>query len=243
MIDSRKRSITKAFSWRLSGFIFLSVLTYLVTGSIETVGQIAVVYHATMLGLYFLHERLWNHTKWGKTTGLFIQMTGMSGAGKSTIAYATAEKLRRRGLKVEVIDGDEYRAGLCSDLGFSKEDRNTNVRRLGFVSKVLARNNVISIIAAINPYQDIRSELAKLCDNVKTVYVKCDLETLKRRDPKGLYQRALLPSGDPNKLQNFTGISDPFEEPKNPDLILETNREAQSYSISKLENFILQSIL
>ena len=208
----------------------------------EVVGRIAVIYHLSMLGLYFIHERLWNHTKWGKTNGLFIQMTGMSGAGKSTVAHAAAEKLRKKGLKVEVIDGDEYRTGLCSDLGFSKEDRNTNIRRLGFVSKILARNNVLSIIAAINPYDSIRDELGELADNVKTVYVKCNLETLKRRDTKGLYKRALLPDGDPNKVYNFTGISDPFEEPLNPDLILETNREAMSFSIAKLENFILGSI-
>jgi len=206
------------------------------------VGRIAVIYHLSMLGLYFIHERLWNHTKWGKTSGLFIQMTGMSGAGKSTIAHAAAEKLRKRGIKVEVMDGDEYRTGICGDLGFSKEDRNTNIRRLGFISKVLARNSVVSIISAINPYEDIRSELTKLCDNVKTVYVKCDLETLVRRDPKGLYYRALLPDGDPNKIQNFTGISDPYEEPPAPDLILQTNREAMSFSIAKLENYILGSI-
>lgn len=224
------------------GLIFLSLLTYAVTESMGAVGRIAVIYHLSMLGLYFIHERLWNHTKWGKTSGLFIQMTGMSGAGKSTIAHAAAEKLRKRGIKVEVMDGDEYRTGICGDLGFSKEDRNTNIRRLGFISKVLARNSVVSIISAINPYEDIRSELTKLCDNVKTVYVKCDLETLVRRDPKGLYYRALLPDGDPNKIQNFTGISDPYEEPPAPDLILQTNREAMSFSIAKLENYILGSI-
>ena len=243
MIDSRKRSITKACSWRLLGFIFLSFLTYGVTGSVKAVGWIAGVYHVAMLVLYFFHERMWNHVKWGKTNGLFIQMTGMSGAGKSTIAHAVAGKLRKKGVKVEVIDGDEYRTGLCNDLGFSKEDRNTNIRRLGFVSKVLARNNVVSIIAAINPYNSIREELSGFVDNVKIIYVKCDLETLKRRDTKGLYHRALLPDKDPDKVYNFTGVSDPYEEPHLPDLILETNREAQSFSIAKLENFIMSSIL
>ena len=143
---------------------------------------------------------------------------------------------------VEVIDGDEYRAGLCSDLGFSKEDRNTNIRRLGFVSKVLARNNVISIIAAINPYDDVRSELDALGPNVKTVYVKCDLGTLKKRDTKGLYKKALLPDGDPDKIYNFTGISDPFEEPSNPDLTIETNLELLQESARKLEKFIVGSV-
>jgi len=208
----------------------------------EAVGWIAVVYHLVMLGLYFFHERLWAHILWGKTGGLFIQMTGMSGAGKSTVAQAAAKKLRQQGLMVEVIDGDEYRAGLCNDLGFSKEDRNTNIRRLGFVSKVLARNNVVSIIAAINPYDSIRQELGDLGNNVKTVYVRCDLDTLKQRDTKGLYKRALLPDGDPNKVHNFTGISDPFEEPTCPDLVLETNHESQEHSIAKLERFIMKCV-
>jgi len=242
VIDSRKRSIIKALSWRALGFVLLSFLTYGVTGSMKAVGWIAVVYHLAMLGLYFFHERLWNHVMWGRTSGLFIQMTGMSGAGKSTVAHAAAEKLREKGLKVEVIDGDEYRAGLCSDLGFSKEDRNTNIRRLGFVSKVLARNNVISIIAAINPYDSIRQELGELGNSIKTVYVKCDLDTLKKRDTKGLYKRALLPNGDPHKVYNFTGVSDPFEEPETPDLTLYTNIESREYSIARLERFIVRCV-
>ena len=91
--------------------------------------------------------------------GIFIQMTGLSGAGKSTISFATQRILREMGYNVEVIDGDEYREGLCKDLGFSKEDRNTNIRRLSFVGKVLSRNNVICIMSAINPYDSIRKEV------------------------------------------------------------------------------------
>ena len=128
---------------------------------------------------------------------------------------------------VELIDGDEYRANLCNDLGFSKEDRNTNIRRLGFVSKVLSRNNVITIIAAINPYEEIRKELIAKDKNLKTVYIKCDVEQLIERDVKGLYKKALLPDGHPDKVYNFTGISDPFEEPTNPDLVINTAERAK----------------
>jgi len=168
-------------------------------------------------------------------------MTGMSGAGKSTLASNVADRLRGKGYKVEVIDGDEYREGLCSDLGFSMEDRNTNIRRLGFVGNVLARNNVISIIAAINPYDGIREELSKRYGGTKTVYVKCNLKTLKDRDTKGLYRRALLPDGDPDKVYNFTGISDPFEAPESPDLLIETDLELLNESAQKLEEFIIKS--
>jgi len=168
-------------------------------------------------------------------------MTGMSGAGKSTLAMNVADRLRSKGYKVEVIDGDEYRSGLCSDLGFSKEDRNSNIRRLGFVGNVLSRNNVISIIAAINPYAEIRDELSGRYPGTKTVYVKCGLDTLKNRDTKGLYRRALLPDGDPEKVYNFTGISDPFEDPPSPDLVIRTDMELLDESASKLEEFIIKS--
>ena len=146
MIDTRKRSFTKAVIWKVLGLIALTLVAFIITGSIKQTGFVAIIYHFLMLCLFMLHERVWNAIRWGKTKGMFIQMTGMSGAGKTTLARVVGDRLREQGYLVEVIDGDEYRSGLCNDLGFSKEDRNTNIRRLGFVSKVLARNNIISII-------------------------------------------------------------------------------------------------
>ena len=194
-----------------------------------------------MLILFVAHERVWNKIKWGKTKGLFIQMTGMSGAGKTTLSKMVANRLQKKGFKVEVLDGDEYREGLCSDLGFSKKDRNANIRRLGFVSKVLARNSVISIIAAINPYEDVRQEINQY-SNVKTVFINCDIEELKNRDTKGLYARAMLPDGHVDKVYNFTGISDSYDIPPKPDLTINTHLEAADQSAKKLENFIIKSI-
>ena len=242
MINTRKRNIAKAASWKTIGFITLSVLTYLITGSLKQMTYIAILYHLCMLMAYMFHERLWDKILWGKTKGLAIQMTGMSGSGKSTLTKLVSQRLKKKGLLVEIIDGDEYRANLCSDLGFSKEDRNANIRRLGFVSKVLSRNNVITIIAAINPYDEIRKELIEKDKNLKTVYIKCKLETLIERDVKGLYKRALLPDGHPNKVYNFTGISDPFEEPVDADLVINTAEQALDKSVKLLEQFILREI-
>ncbi len=174
--------------------------------------------------------------------GLFIQMTGLSGSGKTTLSRAVAQKLRKEGYKVELMDGDEYRTELCNDLGFSKKDRNSNIRRLGFVGKVLARNDVIAIMAAINPYEEIRNEIKALGPFVKTVYVECDLNTLISRDPKGLYKRALLNDDHPDKIKNFTGISDPFEEPTHQDLIIKTAEEDLEESVDKLYQFIIREI-
>jgi len=174
-------------------------------------------------------------------SGIFIQMTGMSGAGKSTMTFKAADILREMGYNVEVIDGDEYREGLCKDLGFSKQDRNTNIRRLSFVGKVLSRNNVVCIMSAINPYDDIRKEVKLNNTLAKTVFVKCDVDTLIKRDPKGLYARALLPADDPNHIPNFTGISDPFEEPDDADLTIETSDMTIDNSVNELVSFVLRN--
>ena len=174
-------------------------------------------------------------------SGIFVQMTGMSGAGKSTMTFKAASVLREMGHNVEVIDGDEYRMGLCSDLGFSKQDRNTNIRRLSFVGKVLSRNDVICIMSAINPYDDVRKEVKENNKLAKTVFVKCDLNTLIERDPKGLYRRALLPESDPEHIPNFTGVSDPFEDPDDADLTIETGLESIDTSVNTLVNFILEN--
>tara|TARA_R100000152_G_C6759479_1_gene183423 strand:+ start:998 stop:1528 length:531 start_codon:yes stop_codon:yes gene_type:complete len=173
---------------------------------------------------------------------IVIQMTGMSGAGKSSIAESTKDMLVQEGYRVEILDGDEYRLNLCSDLGFSKEDRNQNIRRLGFVAKVLARNGTIAIIAAINPYEQLRREVADSWGNVKTVYVKCPIPVLKDRDTKNLYHRASLPDNHPEKINNLTGISDPFEKPPEPDLVLNTDIETVKDSANRLKKFIKNNI-
>jgi len=242
VIDSQKRSWLKAFSWKSLGFVILLTIAFLVTGSLAQTGFVAIAYHFFMLCLFMVHERMWNKINWGKTKGLYIQMTGMSGAGKTTLARAVETKLKKRGIKVEIIDGDEYRENLCKDLGFSRKDREENIRRLSFVGKVLERNNVVCIMSAINPYNSTREHVRKIVLNSKLVYVQCDLEELKRRDPKGLYKRALLADGNPNKIYNFTGISDLFDEPRCADLTISTNKQSQKQCISELEKFILKEI-
>ena len=157
--------------------------------------------------------------------GFTLWFTGLSGAGKSTLADLIAEELRRRGLRVEILDGDEVRTNLSKGLGFSKEDRDTNIRRIGFVCHLLTRNDVIAIAAAISPYRAIRDEVREMVGQFIEIYVRCPLDICIQRDVKGLYKKAIA-----GELPQFTGISDPYEEPFHPELVLETDRESPEES-------------
>ena len=143
--------------------------------------------------------------------GFTLWFTGMSGAGKSTISRLLELRLRERGARVEVLDGDVVRTHLSKGLGFSKEDRDENIRRIGFVCELLSRNGVIAIAAAISPYRAVREEVRARIPNFVEVYVECPVEVLAERDVKGLYKRALA-----GEIPHFTGISDPYEPPVNP---------------------------
>ena len=161
--------------------------------------------------------------------GVTLWFTGMSGAGKSTIANAITPKLEALGRRVEILDGDEVRTNLSKGLGFSKEDRDTNIRRIGYVAQLLTRNGALVITAAISPYRDIRDEVRSRIGNFVEVYVKCPLETLISRDVKGLYKKALA-----GEIKEFTGVSDPYEEPLNPEVVVETNNETVEESVNKI---------
>ena len=170
---------------------------------------------------------------------MIIQFCGLSGSGKTTLAKAIQVLLADKNVPVEIIDGDEYRKELCADLGFSREDRNTNIRRLAFVASKLSKFNIVVIICAINPYESIRQEVRNKYEDVKTVFIDCNMNELIKRDTKGLYKKAFLPETDPEKVHNLTGVNDPFDLPLNPDLVIHSDRERADESAQKLMDFIL----
>lgn len=161
--------------------------------------------------------------------GFTIWLTGLSGAGKTTITRHLEAILREGGNRVEVLDGDVVRTNLSKGLGFSKEDRDTNIRRIGFVCHLLSRNGVIAISAAISPYREVRDEVRGQIGRFVEVYVKCSLDELVRRDVKGLYEKAIR-----GEIANFTGVSDPYEAPLNPEVVVETDTESVEESVSKI---------
>jgi adenylyl-sulfate kinase len=171
---------------------------------------------------------------------MIIQLTGLSGAGKTTLATGVQSLLEKHSLKTGIIDGDVYRKTLCCDLGFSKEDRMENIRRLGQVAWSFKGQADIIIIAAINPFEETRNEL-KQKYNTKTVWVKCDLNVLIKRDTKELYRRALLHDEHPDKLFNLSGVNDTYEIPVEPDLIIDTSRETATQSVQLLYEYLLHA--
>jgi len=159
-------------------------------------------------------------------TGGTLWFTGMSGSGKSTLASALANRLRTKGIHVEVIDGDIVRTQLCRGLGFQKDDRQENIRRIGIVCEILSRNGVIAIAAAISPYRASRDELRTRIGNFVEIYMNCPVSVLVERDVKGLYKKALA-----GEIPNFTGISDPYEAPEAPDITIDSSKDGIEDSV------------
>lgn len=161
--------------------------------------------------------------------GVTVWFTGLSGAGKSTIAQSLVATLQSQGQRVEVLDGDIVRQNLTKGLGFSKADRDENIRRIGFVAHLLTRNGVIVVVAAISPYAAVRAEVKEKIGDFVEVYVNAPLATCEERDVKGLYQRARA-----GEIRGFTGIDDPYEAPTDPDVECCTDRETLEESVAKV---------
>lgn len=165
--------------------------------------------------------------------GFAIWLTGMSGAGKTTLANKLKEEFLNRGLRVESLDGDAIRKVLGRGLGFSREDRITNLEQAAFIANLIVKHGVIVICSYIMPYEESRRYIRKIIDRYVEVYIKCPLEVLIQRDPKGLYKKALA-----GEVKHFTGISDPFEEPQNFEICVETNKKTIEESMLSIINWL-----
>jgi len=166
--------------------------------------------------------------------GVTIWLTGLPSAGKTTLAHLLGNKMREKGItRLEILDGDVIRMNLCKDLGFSRDDRMTNIRRIAFVSQLLTRHGVIVIVAAISPYRESRDHARQEIKDFVEVFVKCPMDVLIERDVKGHYKKALA-----GNLPHFTGVSDPYEEPLQPEILVETDKETPEASAAKILDFL-----
>jgi adenylylsulfate kinase len=162
-------------------------------------------------------------------SGFTLWFTGLSGAGKTTLARAVERHLKASGRKVEILDSDIARTHLSKGLGFSREDRNTNIRRIAFVCKLLTRNDIVSIAAVISPYREARDWARQEIGHFVEVYIRCPIEVCRLRDVKGLYKLV-----DAGKIKGFTGVDDPYEEPESPDVVIETDKETIEDSVNHI---------
>ncbi|TDH18453.1 adenylyl-sulfate kinase [Segetibacter sp. 3557_3] len=169
---------------------------------------------------------------------MILQLCGLSGAGKTSIAKELQRALVAINRPVEIIDADVYRSTVCKDLGYTREDRNENIRRLAFIADRFSNHGFVAVIAAINPYRAIREEVKQAYNKVKTVYLACELDVLIKRDTKQLYKRAFLPDWHPDKLHSLTGVNDPFDFPDDADLVVNTGEESLEQSAGRLFRYV-----
>ena len=233
-IEKKRRSVLKTISWRIWATLTTAALVLLLVGEIKialAVGGLEVI---IKMALYFLHERWWNKIKFGKKELVpkVIWFTGLSGSGKSTLSEALYEKMKIKGLKVEHLDGDSIR-DIFPKTGFSKEERNRHIRRVGFLASKLEKNGVTVIASFISPYKEARRFVRGLCENFIEVHVATPIEECEKRDVKGLYAKARR-----GEIKQFTGIDDPYEVPENPEISVDTTglsiEEAMKKIIKKI---------
>lgn len=228
--ESKRRSILKTISWRFWATLTTAILVYLFTGKIELAAAIGGIEIVIKMIFYFVHERAWNNVNYGKKQlqPAVIWLTGLSGSGKSTIAGHVYDALKNRGLKVEHLDGDLVR-DVFPRTGFSKEERDRHIRRIGFLASMLEKNGVFVVASFIAPYKESREFVRQRCINYQEIYLSTPLDVCEQRDPKGLYEKVRK-----GEIKNFTGIDDPYEIPENPFLDLDTSNMSVEESVKKV---------
>lgn len=235
IIETKMRTLVKAITWRVTATVTTIVLVYLFTGRVDTALEVGVLEVTLKILFYFLHDRGWNKIKFGrrKFNPFVIWFTGLPVSGKTTIAGRVLEMLKDKEFEIEWIDSHDVRK-FFPEVGFEREERILHLKRVSFLIKMLEKNNVSVIASFVSPYEEAREIIRDMIDyNYIEVYVKSSVETCKKRDTRGVYQRA-----ERGEIRNFTGISDTYDEPRNPDILLDTETLSVDESAEKVIGYL-----
>ncbi|MDP3300686.1 MAG: adenylyl-sulfate kinase [Sulfuricurvum sp.] len=217
--ETNTRSIAKGFSWRFFATSVTVLIVYLFFGRLDLAIAAGIIETISKVILYYAHEKIWQRVRWGKKQiePFNLWFTGLPMSGKTTIADLVFEKLKKYQIPMERIDSKDIR-DIVPNIGFTREDRNRHMHRIGYLIKTLQNNSISTVASFVSPYRESRKAIREMVKNNVVVYVKADIETCKERDYKGVYAKALA-----GELQNFSGVNDVYEEPTHAEIIIDTD--------------------
>ena len=218
--ETNIRSIAKGVSWRIVATTTTIIIVYIFFGRLDLAIAAGLLETVLKVALYWAHERIWMKVRWGKKRiePFNLWFTGLPLSGKTTVADMVFEELQKLDIPIERIDSKDIRE-LVPDIGYTREDRNRHIKRIGHLIRTLQNNSISTVASFVSPYRESRQAIREMTQNTIVVYMKADVETCRKRDYKGVYERALK-----GELQNFTGISDIYEEPHDADIVIDTNQ-------------------
>ncbi len=232
--DTHARSVAKAVSWRILGTLATSAIVFLFTRKWALSLFVGALEFVSKIGLFWMHERVWDRLAYGREEAqpTVVWFTGLSGSGKSTIAERVTEQLKQRRLRVEYLDGDSVRR-IFPATGFTRPERDAHIRRVGFLASRLEQHGIFVVASFVSPYRESRDFVRGLCRSFVEVHVSTPLEACEQRDVKGLYARARR-----GEIDNFTGISDPYEAPERAELVLDTTQVAVDQAVERVVTLV-----
>jgi adenylylsulfate kinase len=237
--ETNKRSIVKGISWRIVATTTTILIVYFFFGRLDLAIAAGVIETVLKITLYWAHERAWMKIKWGKKRiePFNLWFTGLPLSGKTTIADKVYEELQKLDILIERIDSKDIR-DIIPGVGFSREDRNRHMHRIGHLVKILQNNSISTVCSFVSPYKESRKTIREMVKNNIVVYIKADVETCKKRDYKGVYEKAMN-----GELQNFSGINDVYEEPQNAEIVIDTDILSVDESVKKIVTYIKRNYI
>jgi len=237
--DTNKRSVLKGLSWRVFATTTTVIIVYIFFGRLDLAIAAGIMETVAKVALYWAHERIWMKIKWGrkKIEPFNLWFTGLPLSGKSTIADAVFEELAKLDIPLERLDSKDIR-DVIPDVGFSREDRNRHMHRIGHLIKTLQNNSVSTVASFVSPYKESRKAIREMVKNNIVVYVKADIETCKARDYKGVYEKALK-----GEIKNFSGINDIYEEPKQAEIVIDTEKISVEEAVAIIVKYIKKNYI